>query len=117
MRGFAAAHRSYLADHPGRWEALQRRAGPEAVAAPAARRVVQVTDAVLLGYGITGPDRTHATRVLGGALNGFLNLERIGSFAHSSPPAEQSWQELVDALHLVLTHWHQRGTSRGEETP
>jgi AcrR family transcriptional regulator len=110
--GFAAAHRSYLEEHPGRWESLQRRAGADAVAAPAARRIVRVTDAVLLGYGITGDDRVHATRVVGSALGGFLNLERIGSFDHSSPPAEQSWTELLDVLHLVLATWHRRGEFR-----
>jgi AcrR family transcriptional regulator len=114
--GFAGAHRSYLQEHPGRWESLQRRAGADAVDAPAARRIVRVTDAVLLGYGITGDDRTHATRIVGSALGGFLNLERIGSFAHSDPPAEQSWPELLDALHLVLANWHRRGELREKET-
>jgi AcrR family transcriptional regulator len=114
--GFAGAHRSYLEEHPGRWESLQRRAGADAVDAPAARRIVRVTDAVLLGYGIAGDDRTHATRIVGSALGGFLNLERIGSFAHSDPPAEQSWPELLDALHLVLANWHRRGDLREKET-
>ncbi|GAB2604232.1 TetR/AcrR family transcriptional regulator [Kribbella endophytica] len=115
LLGFAAAHRTYLQEHPGRWESLHRRAGAGAVEAPAARRIVRVNDAVLLGYGITGEDRVHATRIVGAALSGFLNLERIGSFAHSTPPADQSWTELLDALHLVLTHWPQRGELREKE--
>ena len=65
---------------------------------------------------IAGPDRTHATRIIGSALSGFLNLERSGSFAHSLPPAEQSWPELIDALDFLLTHWHNRGTARQEAT-
>ncbi|GAA1619102.1 TetR-like C-terminal domain-containing protein [Kribbella sancticallisti] len=113
--GFGAAHRGYVEEHPGRWESLQRHAGADAVAAPAARRIVRVTDAVLLGYGISGEDRTHATRIVGSALNGFLNLERIGSFAHSTPRAEQSWHELIDALHFVLAHWHDRERLRTKE--
>ncbi|ONI75821.1 hypothetical protein BWI15_08385 [Kribbella sp. ALI-6-A] len=113
--GFGNAHRSYVQDHPGRWESLQRRAGADAVAAPAARRIVRVNDAVLLGYGITGDDRTHAIRIVGSALSGFLNLERIGSFAHSTPAAERSWQELLDSLHLLLTHWHDRESLRTKE--
>lgn len=115
LLGFAAAHRTYLQEHPGRWESLHRRAGAGAVEAPAARRIVRVNDAVLLGYGITGEDRVHATRIVGAALSGFLNLERIGSFAHSTPPADQSWTELLDALHLVLTQWPQRGEFREKE--
>lgn len=106
--GYATAHREYSIAHPGRWASLQRRAGRAAVDTAAARRIVQVTDAVLFGYHITGPDRTHATRIMGSALGGFLNLERIGSFAHSSPPAEQSWPELIDTLDFLLTQWHNR---------
>jgi AcrR family transcriptional regulator len=113
--GFGNAHRGYVQDHPGRWESLQRRAGADAVAAPAARRIVRVNDAVLLGYGITGDDRTHVIRIVGSALNGFLNLERFGSFDHSSPAAEQSWHELLDSLHLLLTHWHDREGLRTKE--
>lgn len=106
--GFCSAHRTYAQTHPGGWESLQRRAGPDAVAAPAAQRMVRLIDAVLLGYGIRDDDRTHATRIVGGALNGFLNLERIGSFAHSTPAAERSWAELLDSLHFLLLQWHDR---------
>jgi AcrR family transcriptional regulator len=106
--GFCSAHRTYAQARPGCWESLQRRAGPDVVSAPAAARMVHVVDAVLLGYGLREGDRTHATRIVGGALSGFLNLERIGSFAHSGPPVEQSWTELLDSLHFLLMHWHDR---------
>ncbi|MFC9966768.1 TetR-like C-terminal domain-containing protein [Nocardia ignorata] len=112
-----AAHREYSTEHPGRWASLQRRAGQAAVDSGAARRIVQVTDAVLLGYDIAVPDRVHATRIMGSALSGFLNLERSGNFAHSMPPAEQSWPELIDALDFLLAHWHNRGTARERATP
>ncbi|WP_072801764.1 TetR/AcrR family transcriptional regulator [Rhodococcoides yunnanense] len=114
LSGFATAHREYLREHPGRWESLQRKAGSDAVNAPAARRIVNVTDAVLFGYGISGEDRTHATRIVGGAISGFLNLERIGSLGHSNPDAEQSWAELIVLLHFSLVHWHDR--RRNHET-
>ena len=108
LLGLCAAHRTYARTRPGCWESLQRRAGPEAVSAPAAQRMVRVIDAVLLGYGIRDGDLTHATRSVGGAINGFLNLERIDSFAHSEPTVEQSWTELLDSLHFLLMHWHDR---------
>ncbi|GAB2790340.1 TetR/AcrR family transcriptional regulator [Amycolatopsis magusensis] len=108
LAGFIDAHRTYAAEHPGRWESLQRRAGAEAVNAPEARKVVQATDAVLHGYGITGDARTHAIRIVGAAISGFLNLERVGSFAHSSPGTERSWEELTGSLHFLLVHWHRR---------
>ncbi|NKX86518.1 TetR/AcrR family transcriptional regulator [Nocardia coubleae] len=115
--GFTTAHREYSTEHPGRWASLQRRAGQAAVDSGAARRIVQVTDAVLLGYDIPVPDRVHATRIMASALSGFLNLERSGNFAHSMPPAEQSWPELIDALDFLLAHWHNRGTARERATP
>ncbi|MEZ0493954.1 TetR/AcrR family transcriptional regulator [Kineococcus sp. TBRC 1896] len=108
LAGFAAAHRSYAHEHPGRWEALHRRAGPAAVQAPAAGRVVRLTEAVLLGYPVPPADRVHATRFLGATLSGFLDLERLGSFDHSSPAPVQSWRELLRSLHLVLSHWSTR---------
>lgn len=117
LRGFASAHREYANDHPGRWQSLQRPAGPEASGSPAAARIVRVTRAVLLGYDLPEPDLTHVIRIVGGALNGFLNLERIGSFAHSSPAPAQSWEELLDSLHFLLTHWHLRAGSAPLETP
>lgn len=115
LLGLCSVHRAYAQTRPGCWESLQRRAGPDAVGAPAAQRMVRVIDAVLVGYGIRGDDRTHATRIVGGALNGFLNLERIGSFAHSSPAAERSWTELLDSIHFLLRHWHDREPLHGEE--
>lgn len=108
LEGFAGAHRAYALEHPGRWEALHRRAGPAAVQAPAAGRVVHLTEAVLLGYRVPAQDRVHATRVLGAALSGFLDLERLGSFDHSAPAAEESWRELLRSLHLVLSRWSSR---------
>lgn len=116
LDGFASAHRTMVQEHPGLWEALQRTAGPDAVASSAARRVVRLTDAVLLGYDIAPTDRTHAIRIVGGALNGFLTLERLGSFAHSAPPAEESWDELLDSLDFLLTTWNTRGQTRRRTT-
>ncbi|GAA2147491.1 AcrR family transcriptional regulator [Humibacillus xanthopallidus] len=115
LLGLFSAHRTYAQTRPGCWESLQRRAGPEAVSAPAAQRMVRVIDAVLRGYGIRDGDRTHATRIVGAALNGFLNLERIGSFAHSEPAPDQSWTELLDSLHFLLVHWHDRSPLEQKE--
>ncbi|WP_181696162.1 TetR-like C-terminal domain-containing protein [Nocardia sp. GTS18] len=77
--GFATAHRAYSTEHPGRWASLQRQAGQAAVDSGAARRIVQVTDAVLLGYDIAVPDRVHATRIIGSALSGFLTSNAAGA--------------------------------------
>jgi AcrR family transcriptional regulator len=78
----ARAYRRYALAHPGSYEALQRApdaSDPEATAA--AERVVEVVVAVLRGYGLTGDDAVHATRVIRSALHGFVTLERGRGFA------------------------------------
>ncbi|MFG1957031.1 WHG domain-containing protein [Nonomuraea sp. NPDC049028] len=50
LEGLAQAHRSFARDRPGRWQALQRRAGPAVVGSDAARTVVALTDALLRAW-------------------------------------------------------------------
>ncbi len=47
----------------------------------------------------------HVTRLLGSTVNGFLALERIGSFDHSEPSPETSWDRTVVALDTLLRAW------------
>ncbi len=105
LEGFAQCHRSLLNEHPGRWEALQRVAGADALRSAAAKNVVRVTNAVLHGYGIEDEERVHAIRIIGGALNGFLNLERAGSYSQRDTSLEDSWHELIRSLHFLLINW------------
>jgi hypothetical protein len=105
LRGFADAHRAYATRSPGRWQSLQRRAGPAAVQSPAARRLVTLTDAVLLGYALSTVDRVHATRMIGSTINGFLALERVGSFDHRAPEPQSTWSVTLDALDEMLSSW------------
>ncbi|SEM71874.1 TetR/AcrR family transcriptional regulator [Cryobacterium sp. TMT1-3] len=105
LRGFAEAHRVYSLESPGRWQSLQRRAGTAAVESSAARCFVALTDALLLGYDLPPGERVHATRLIGSTINGFLALERIGSFDHSEPPPEVSWRTTLDALDALLRAW------------
>ncbi len=105
LAGFADAHRSFAREAPGRWQSLQRRAGPPAVASSAARTVVTLTDAVLRGYDLPETERVHVIRLLGATINGFLTLESIGSFDHSQPPPEESWRKAVAALDTLLVAW------------
>ncbi len=111
LTGFADAHRSFARARPGCWEALQTRQGDDVAAAPAARRLVQATSTVLLGYGIAPGEHVHATRIVGSAINGFVTLERVGNFAHSAPPADSTWPRLIDALDSVLQDWAARPTT------
>jgi AcrR family transcriptional regulator len=105
LDGLAGAHRSFARECPGRWQSLQRRAGPVVVGSDAARTIVALTDAVLRGYDLPAGERVHATRLLGSTINGYLALERIGSFDHSEPAPDVSWSRTVDALDAVLRAW------------
>lgn len=105
LDGFAEAHRQLAVDHPGRWQALQHRAERSAVRSDGAHSVVDLSRAVLYGYQLPDDQHVHAIRFLGSTINGFVNLERIGSFDHSSPAPAQSWQRTLDALDVALTTW------------
>lgn len=105
LEAFASAHRMYARKSPGRWEALQRRAGEAAVRSPAAREVVELTAAVLRGYPVPEAEHVHAVRLLGSAFNGFLALERIGSFDHSEPEPDASWDKMIIVLDAALRDW------------
>ena len=105
LHGFAEVHRAYATGSPGRWQSLQRRAGAAAVTSSAARSFVALTDALLLGYDLPQGERVHATRLIGSTINGFLALERIGSFDHSEPAPEVSWRKTLDALDALLLAW------------
>ena len=105
LEAFAAAHRVYARESPGRWQSLQRRAGEAAVRSPAAREVVELTGAVLRDYPVPPADHVHAVRLLGSAINGFLALERVGSFDHSKPEPEESWDKMITVLDGTLRAW------------
>ena len=109
LHGFADAHREFARTNPGLWQSLERRAGAGAVDSDAARGFVALTDAVLRGYGLSPADRVHAIRLLGSTINGFIALERIGSFDHSQPAPETSWRIALDALDSLLVAWPSTG--------
>lgn len=105
LEGLTDAHRSFAREAPGRWQSLQRRTGPAVAGSDAARAIVALTDAVLRGYDIPPDDRVHAIRLLGSTINGYLTLERIGSFDHSEPAPDVSWGRTIDALDALLRAW------------
>lgn len=102
---FADVHRDYAREHPGRYAAAQLRLDPATAAASAGVRHAQLTRAILRGYDLTGPDQTHAVRLLGSFFRGFIALEADGGFDHSTPAASESWVRLLDVLDSLLRDW------------
>lgn len=99
-----AVMRSYAQDHPGRWEATQVRVTtPDA--GPAGAKVAALMVGITIGYDLPAPEQTHAVRLLGSTVNGFIRLQANGSFDHSDPDPETSWNRMTQALDTALRHW------------
>lgn len=72
-------------------------------------RSVELTYAVLRGYGLDEPDLTDAVRLLRSTFHGFISLEAVEGFSHPRA-VEASWRSAVAALHVLLQHWPRSGT-------
>ena len=83
----------------------EARLSPEAAAGSAGGRHAEMTRAILRGYDLTEPDRTHAVRPLGSVFHGFVSLEAAGGFSHSAPDSQESWERILDALDALLRNW------------
>ncbi|MFD3698310.1 TetR/AcrR family transcriptional regulator [Streptomyces sp. NPDC058646] len=105
LTALANVYRDYAREHPGRYAAAQLRLTPEEAAAGAGGRHAGMMRAVLRGYDLTEPDRTHAVRLLGSVFHGYVGLESGGSFSHSAPDSEESWSRVLDALDALLRNW------------
>ncbi|MBS41702.1 MAG: TetR family transcriptional regulator [Nocardioides sp.] len=105
LRALADTYRDYARTHPGRYDAARLRLTAEQAAASAGPRHAATTRGVLAAYGLDPVDETHAVRLVGGLVHGFVRLELDGGFDHSSPPAAESWERAVDALDTTLTAW------------
>lgn len=102
------AVRTFATEHPGRWESTQVRiTAPEAE--PAGARVGALMLAVVRGYGLPESEQTHAVRLIGSTVNGFVRLHVTGGFDRSDPDPEESWSRMTQALDTALTHWPTAG--------
>lgn len=102
---FADVYRDYAREHPGRYAASRFDLDDETAARSAGPRQAELTRAVLRDYGLQGDDQTHAVRLLGSLVHGFVDLELSGGFSHSLPDAESSWRRCLDALDTLLRTW------------
>jgi len=107
VRSLAHAYRDYALSHPGRYSLTQRvpdAQDPEHLAA--SERAVQAVLAALRGYGLSGDEAIHATRVARSALHGFVILEIDGGFALPQDVGS-SFERCVSALHVSLRNWRE----------
>jgi AcrR family transcriptional regulator len=102
-------YRDYAREHPGRYAAAQLRLDHETALASAGPRHSAMTRAILRGYELAEPDQTHAVRLIGSVFHGYITQELGGSFDHSKPGPQQSWERILDALDALLRHWPHEG--------
>ncbi|MQA94335.1 MAG: TetR family transcriptional regulator [Streptosporangiales bacterium] len=105
LAALANVYRDYAREHPGRYAAAQLRLDPETAADSAGPRHAEMTRAMLRGYDLPEPDRTHAVRLLGSVFHGYVSLELGGGFSHSAPDTEETWSRVLDALDALLRNW------------
>jgi AcrR family transcriptional regulator len=98
-------YRGYAARHPGRYAAMQAPLDTATAAASAGPRHAELLRAVLRGYQLSGDAQTHAVRLLGSVVHGFVELELAGGFDHSAPSPASSWDAILDAVHHTLQTW------------
>ena len=101
----ADVYRDYAREHPGRHAATRLSLDPATAQASSGPRHAAMARAVLIGYDVPEPDSTHAVRLIGSVIRGFIDLELGGAFDHSEPDAESSWRRSLDALDTLLRHW------------
>ncbi|MBE1515319.1 TetR/AcrR family transcriptional regulator [Nesterenkonia halotolerans] len=116
LTGLANSYRDYAWQHPGRFTASAAAAGldAETAAGSAGPRHARFTEAVLRGYTVDPESHVHAVRMLGSTVRGFITLEMSGSFDHSSPPAAESWAQIIHGLDTLFRSW---STAPDEEPP
>lgn len=102
---YADAYRDYARAHPGRHAALTHPVGDDPVAAEAGLRNARLLRAVLHGYRLAEPAQTHAVRLLGSTVRGFVELEGAGGFDRSRPSAAASWKQTLIALDALFSAW------------
>lgn len=102
LAAFADAYRGYAREHPGRYDAARLRLDPQTAATSAAPQHARLTRALLRGYHLPEPDQTHAVRMLGGLLHGYITLEAAGGYAHTPVDPQDSWTWIIDSLDALL---------------
>ncbi|WP_129840234.1 TetR/AcrR family transcriptional regulator [Streptomyces sp. RFCAC02] len=105
LTALANVYRDYAREHPGRYAATRFPLDPETAAASAGVRHAQLTRAILRGYDLPEPERTHAVRLLGSVFHGYVSLEMGGGFSHSAPDSDETWTRTMDALDALLRNW------------
>lgn len=105
LLAMADAYRDYARRHPGRYAStIAAPTGEHAGQERAARTVLDVVEATLAGYGLTGDDAIDAARALRAALHGFVHLEANHAFGLPID-IDRSFRRLVAGIDTTMRTW------------
>ncbi|MET8119491.1 TetR/AcrR family transcriptional regulator [Micromonospora sp. NPDC005189] len=103
--GFADAWRAFVVTHPGQYAATQLQLPPEVGTSSVGHlRLIELSYAMLRGYGLDEPALTDAVRFVRSTFHGFASLEAVDGFGHPRA-VDASWQSILDAVHTTLSNW------------
>ncbi|MGJ9413688.1 TetR/AcrR family transcriptional regulator [Aeromicrobium sp. CF4.19] len=105
LSALGEVHRRYATEHPGRYDAARHPLESAVAASSAGPRHSRMLRSALRGYELPEPEQTHAVRMVGSLLHGYITLERSGGFDHSEPDSAASWMSILDALDALLHDW------------
>lgn len=108
LAALAARLRTWAAEHPGRYAALQVAPDPGDDAGVArAEQLLDVFGATLRAYHLIGDDFTDAVRLVRSTLHGFVVLEHHEGFKLPRS-LDATFERIIDALHATLAAWSRR---------
>src|SRR5690606_9172947 len=103
----AEVHRDFSREHPGLFTASRHPLDAETAARSGGMRLSRSLAAALRDYRLSETDQVHAIRLVGSFFLGFALLENAGSFSHSAPEPDQSWNRNLAAIDATLRSWAQ----------
>ncbi|MGK5741281.1 TetR/AcrR family transcriptional regulator [Micromonospora sp. URMC 103] len=105
---FADAYRAFAVAHPGQYTATQLPLPAEVGTTSVGHlRMIELSYAMLRGYGLDEPALTDAIRFVRSTLHGFASLEASDGFGHPRE-LDVSWHHILDAMHTTLSNWPNR---------
>jgi AcrR family transcriptional regulator len=102
LAGLAHAYLAFARAPPGRYPAVIRAARPdEPELAAAGAALLEVIEAAMAAYGLTGDDLVDAVRIVRSALHGFVSLDAGGGF-RLARDVGRTFERMVAGLDAAL---------------
>lgn len=105
LAAFGQTKRQFAKTHPGLWFAFKpHMTGWDDAAQSVADSYLALALAIMRGYGLSGDEAIHATRVVRASLQGFIDLEMGGGF-NLQQNVDRSFDTLLKMLHVSLSQY------------